>query len=62
MNTGKACAIFMKIESDEYTNDEKRTAIYHVLSMPTHMGITKDAMLAVIKWLFKFEELHNDCR
>lgn len=53
MGIGKACAIFMQIESDKYTDEEKATAIYHVLKMPTHNGVTKDAMLAVIKWLFE---------
>ena len=52
MKIGKACAVFMQIESDQYTDDEKATAIYHVIKMPTHIGVTKDAMLAVIKWLF----------
>jgi len=42
----------MQINSDEYADEDKATAIYHVLKMPTHNGINKDAMLAVIKWLF----------
>ena len=52
MNTGKACAIFAQIDSNEYGDDEKGLAIYCVLKMPTHNGILKDGMLAVIKWLF----------
>jgi hypothetical protein len=51
MNIGKACAIFMQIDSDQYTDLEKGFAVYMVLAMPTHNGITKDAMLRVIKWL-----------
>ncbi len=51
MKIGKACAIFLKIDSDEYTLEEKGTAIYHVIKMPTHNGINKDAMLAVIRFL-----------
>lgn len=50
MKIGKACAIFSQIDSDKYTLEEKGTAIYHVLKMPTHNGITKDAMLEVIKF------------
>ena len=51
MKIGKACAIFMQIDSDEYTAEEKGTAIYEVLKMPTHNGITKDKMLSVIWYL-----------
>lgn len=53
MNIGKAVAIFLQIESDKYTDDEKGTAIYEVLKMPTHNGITKDRMLAVINYLLR---------
>lgn len=51
MKIGKACAIFMQIDSDEYTVEEKGTAIYEVLKMPTHNGINKDKMLSVIWYL-----------
>lgn len=51
MNIGKACAIFMNIESDEYTDVEKGEAILHVIKMPTHNGIAKDCILKVVKWL-----------
>lgn len=51
MKIGKACAIFMQIESDDYTDEEKGTAIFEVLKLVTHNGITKAAMLAVIKYL-----------
>jgi hypothetical protein len=51
MNIGKACAIFQQIDSDKYTDEEKGTAIYDVLKMPTHNGITKDQMLKVINYL-----------
>ena len=43
--------VFMQIDSDKYTVEEKGTAILEVLKMPTHNGITKDAMLRVIKFL-----------
>ena len=52
MKIGKACAIFMQIQSDKFTAEEKGLAIYHVLDMPTHYGITKDKMLDVIRYLF----------
>lgn len=54
MSIGKACRIFMDIDSDTYTDDEKGTAIYEVLNMTTHNGITKDAMLKVINYLLRF--------
>jgi hypothetical protein len=61
MNIGKACAIFMQIESDKYTEEEKGIAIDVVLKMPTHMGITKDMMLKVTKYLFdKIYEVEAD--
>lgn len=51
MKIGKACAVFMQIDSDKYTVEEKGPAIFEVLKMPTHNGVTKDAMLRVIKFL-----------
>lgn len=62
MKTGKACAIFYNIESDEFTDIEKGEAIREVLDMTTHNGITKDTMLKVIKYLFDmvFEEVSAD--
>ena len=51
MNIGTACAIFLQINSGKYTDEEKGTAIHEVLKMPTHNGITKDAMLEVIGYL-----------
>lgn len=51
MKIGKACAIFQQIDSDKYTVEEKGTAILEVLKMPTHNGVTKDAMLRVINFL-----------
>lgn len=52
LGIGWDCAVFMQINSAKYTDDEKAMAIYHVLGMPTHNGITKAAMLNVIGWLF----------
>lgn len=53
MKIGKATAVFMQINSDKYTAEEKGTAIYEILKMPTHNGINKDAMLRVIKFLLE---------
>lgn len=52
MTKGKAISIFMDIKSDKYTVDEKGQAIFEVLDMNTHMSITKDKMLDVIRFLF----------
>ena len=51
MKINTACQIFLQVNSDKYTDEEKGTAIYEVLKMPTHNGITKDAMLKVIEYL-----------
>ena len=48
MKIGTACAIFLQINSEKYTDEEKGTAI---LKMPTHNGISKSAMLEVIGYL-----------
>lgn len=52
MTLRKLVAIFADIDSDNYSEEEKALAIYEVLNMPTHMGIKKDEMLRVIKWLW----------
>lgn len=51
MKINTACKVFLQISSDKYTDEEKGTAIYEVLKMPTHNGITKDSMLKVIEYL-----------
>ena len=51
MKIGTACAIFLQINSEKYTDEEKGTAILEVLKMPTHNGISKSAMLEVIGYL-----------
>ena len=61
MKIGKACAIFLKIDSTEYTDEEKGTAILRVLKMPTHNGITKAAMLKVIDYLLRLAfDVHEE--
>lgn len=54
MNIGKACAVFEQIESDKYSDDEKLRAIWAVLDMPTHNGITKNEILTAFRWLFNY--------
>lgn len=51
MKIGRAVAVFMNIESSDYTAEEKGEAIMQVCKMPTHNGIGKDCMLKVIWWL-----------
>jgi hypothetical protein len=53
MNIGTACAIFEQLDSDKYTDDEKAIAIYKVMNMPTHNGITEDDIFKSVKWLLK---------
>ena len=50
MNIGKACAIFEQINSDQFSDAEKLKAVREVVAMPTHNGITKNAMLNVLRW------------
>lgn len=54
INIGKACAVFQQIKSDKYSEDEKLRAIWAVLDMPTHNGITKDTILEAFRWLFDY--------
>jgi len=60
MNIGKACAIFAQINSDKYAPTEKAEAIRDVWEMPTHNGVTKDGMLAVIRYLLAEYDRLND--
>lgn len=41
MKIGKACAIFMQIDSDKYTVEEKGTAIYEVCKCQRTTGLQK---------------------
>ena len=62
MNKGKAMAIFLQINSEEFTDEEKAEAIYLVMNMATHMSIKKDNMIEVIKWLWnqKYEWVEDE--
>lgn len=53
MNIGRACGIFMNIDSDNFTEDEKLVAIRDVLKeMVTYNSITKDNILKAFRWFF----------
>lgn len=54
MNIGKAQAVFERIESERYTDEEKLLAIREVMEMPTHNGIKKDTILNALKWLWNY--------
>lgn len=52
MNMGTACAIFKNINDDNISDDDKALAIYIVMNMVTHNGITKAEFLEAVKWLW----------
>ncbi len=52
MSKGKAMAIFLQINSEEFTDEEKAEAIFIVMNIATHNSIKKDNMLAAIRWLW----------
>lgn len=64
MNLGKAFAIFKQINSTEFTEEEKTLAIYEVMESPTHMSITKQESIEVIKYLwnqaYKISEVDSE--
>lgn len=64
MNIGQALAIFSDIENPVFAEKEKALAIYMVLRMSTHNGVTKDKMLEVIEWLWdqRYEYVKVDGR
>ena len=54
MNIGKAYAIIKQIDSDQYTDEEKGTAIMLIAQMPTHNGVTKKDLLKIVWYLLSF--------
>lgn len=52
MNLGTAYAIFKRINSSKYSDEDKALAIYEVMNMETHNGITKKELLAAMRWLW----------
>ena len=44
--------ILQEIDSEDYTDNEKGTAIYKMLDLETHNSITKKMLLGIVKYLF----------
>lgn len=63
MNIGKARAIFLQLDSNEYTDEEKATAIYEVMNMETHNSLNKVSIIEALKWLwnkaYEWEEVRQ---
>lgn len=60
MTIGRAILIFSDIKNPGFLEKEKALAIYKVLGMPTHNGVTKDKMLEVIRWLWDQRYEYDD--
>lgn len=54
MSIGKAVVICENLDSERYSLEEKALAIQEVMNMPTHMGVKKDTLIEMIKWLWNF--------
>lgn len=48
-----AMTIFMNLDSDDYDNQEKGSAIYDILKMETHNSITKEMLIKACMYLLK---------
>lgn len=48
----RAVTIFKCVESADFLDADKVIAIYDVMNMPTHNGITKAEILTALKWLW----------
>ena len=59
MNITKAFAVFMQIDSKEFTEDEKYEAIQQVLDAATINSITKKQVLNVVSWLFNKQQKYR---
>jgi len=59
MNFTKAFAVFMQIDSNEFTEDEKYEAIQQVLDAATINSITKKQVLNVVSWLFNKQQKYR---
>lgn len=59
MNFTKAFAVFMQINSKEFTEDEKYEAIQQVLDAATINSITKKQVLNVVSWLFNKQQKYR---
>lgn len=52
MELSRAIYIFLNIESDDYTTEEKGLAIKTIIEKPTHNSFNKKQILKVLEWLF----------
>lgn len=59
MNFTKSFAVFMQIDSKEFTEDEKYKAIQQVLDAATINSITKKQVLNVVSWLFNKQQKYR---
>ena len=59
MNFTKAFAVFMQIDSKEFTEEEKYEAIQQVLDAATINSITKKQVLNVVSWLFNKQQKYR---
>lgn len=66
MNIGKAVVICENLDSEKYSLEERALAIQEVMNMPTHMGVRKDTLIGMIRWLWNLNlevsESHNGKR
>lgn len=51
MTGGDAFLIFQNIDTVDLDDALKGEAVLKIINLPTHMGVTKDMMLKVIRWL-----------
>ena len=59
MNFTKAFAVFMQIDSKEFTEDEKNEAIHDVINAATINSITEKQVLNVVSWLFNKQQKYR---
>lgn len=52
MNIAKATVIFLNLDSEQFTDEEKAMAIYEIMNMPTHNSINKVSIIEALKWLW----------
>lgn len=52
-DNARACNIVNCLDNELVSDEEKAWAIWHVVNMDTHNGITKETLLNCIKWLIK---------
>lgn len=40
------------LDNGNISEEAKKTAIYTIMNMPTHMSVSKKVMISCIKWLY----------